>query len=87
MDYIKESDGFADITFAKPAKINGESVASVRMREPTVGDLKAAQVVKDDAAREVALFANLCECAPADIDGLTLRNYTRMQKAFELFTA
>lgn len=86
-DFIKEGEGFADITFAKPATINGEEVTGIRMREPTVADLKAAHVVKDDAAREVTIFANLCDCTPADIDSLTLRNYGRMQKAFELFTA
>ena len=40
-----------------------------------------------DAAKEVALVANLCEVTPDDIKRLTLRDYRKVQKAFSGFTA
>ena len=85
-DHIKEGDGFADITLAKPSKINGETVSALRMREPTVADQKAAMTGANDADREISLFANLCECAPSDIEAMTMRNYGRLQAAYRLFT-
>lgn len=76
----------ADITLSKPLKIGGADVTALRMREPTVGD----QLVHDattggDAAREVGFMANLCDLAPADLNRLGLRDYRRVQEAFQLF--
>lgn len=86
-DYITEGDGYADITLASPAVINGAKTATLRMREPDVSDLETSNDSKDSAAKaEIALFANLCEIAPEDIRKLKLRNYSRLQAAFSLFT-
>ena len=38
-DFIREFDGGHIITLATPAKINGEKVTEVRMREPAVRDV------------------------------------------------
>ncbi|HKY46155.1 MAG TPA: phage tail assembly protein [Pyrinomonadaceae bacterium] len=86
-DYLKEGDGYVDITLAKPATIAGAKVSSIRMREPTVSDLEAGQKnAGNDAAREITIFANLCEVSPEDLRGLVLRNYARLQAAYQLFT-
>lgn len=77
-DYIEQGDGFAVITL--------KSGATLRMREPTVEDQLAIDKVKDgDAAKELSLFANLCEITPADLRKLTLRDYRRVQAAFASF--
>lgn len=49
------------------------------MREPRVEDQLAAKGGNDE--REIALVANLCEIAPAEIRALTIRNYKRLQQA------
>lgn len=65
---------------------SGTDTNHLVMREPTVED----QIVHDelrgsDAVREVTMFANLCEVAPADVRKLTLKNYRRLQEAYQGF--
>lgn len=87
--YIKENDdGSLEITLAKPHVFSGEERAVVNMREPVVNDqLVARKTVnsRDAAAIEMAMFANLCDCAPGDFNQMTQRNYTRIQTAYSLF--
>lgn len=87
-DYLKEGNGFIDITLAKPAKINGVEVAVLRMREPTVADMEIFQEGKgSEAKREIEQFGNLCDCTADDVRALSLRNYRRVQEAFGNFTS
>lgn len=87
-DYIAERDGFATITLASPATIAGQKVATLKMREPTVGDMKRMQRHSgDEADREIFGMASLCEISPDDVEALSLRNMSRMQEAFGLFTS
>jgi phage/plasmid primase-like uncharacterized protein len=87
-EYVKEGDGFADVTLSREATINGVKQKVIRMREPTVADQEAFQDSKEsEATREITAFANLCEVAPADIRALPLRDYGRLQAAFALFTS
>lgn len=75
-----------DIKLSRPLAIAGADVTALRMREPTVADQLAAEESKgNDAAREIAMFANLCEVAPDDIKRLTLKDYRAVQKAFAGF--
>lgn len=72
-----------DIELSSPIEVDGATVTSVRLREPTVGDQLASDEVKgSDATKELTMFANLCEIAPADIKRLTLRDYRKLQKEF-----
>ncbi|RSZ56158.1 phage tail assembly protein [Massilia atriviolacea] len=76
----------ADITLTKPLNIDGTNVGALRMREPTVDD----QLVHDltngsDAAREVEFMAKLCGLAPSNLRAMGLRDYRRVQEAFQLF--
>lgn len=76
--YLEEGDGFVLVTL--------RSGSTLRMREPTVEDQLAIDKVKDgDAAKELSLFANLCEVTPAELRKLTLRDYRRVQQAFTTF--
>jgi len=87
-DYIKDTgDGFADVMLARPAKIGGADVGVIRMREPTVRDLEAAQDAKmTEAGKEVFLLSNLCTITPDEVRAMTTRNYKRLQTAFSFFT-
>lgn len=85
--YLKEGEGFMDITLARPATISGAKTSVLRMREPTVDDQLVLDEMKGTPVqKEINLFANLCEVAPEDIRKLTLRNYRRVQEAWENFT-
>ena len=58
------------------------------MREPTVADQLATEELKGgESAKEIAMFANLCEIAPDDIKRLTLKDYKKVQAAFLGFIA
>ena len=80
--------GYVNIELSRPIEIDGVQVTTLRMREPTVADQLILEDMKgSDAAKEVALVANLCEVTPDDIKRLTLRDYRKVQKAFSGFTA
>lgn len=59
---------------------------SVTMRRPKVRDMLASDKAKgSDAEKEIALFANLCELAPVDIESLDMVDYQALQKAYQGF--
>lgn len=87
-DYLKfdNANGTCDITLSRALNIAGASVTVLRMREPTVADQEIASASNEsDAAREVTMFANLCDQTPDDIRRLPLRDYKRLQAAFVNF--
>jgi hypothetical protein len=78
--------GHTDIPLSRPLTLGGAKVSSVRMREPTVNDQLAMDTMPgSDAQKEIGVFANLTELAPADIQTLPLRDYRKLQKAFQSF--
>lgn len=79
-----EQAGQVDIHLSKPIDIDGAKVSVLTMREPTVGDQVAAseQGGSDSAMVEVNLIANLCTVSPADIMGMSLRDYKKVKEAF-----
>lgn len=74
----------AIITLSRQATLNGVKQNRITLRTPTIGDLRAASKhSKDDKeGQEIVLFASLAECAPADIEGLTVRDYNRAQEGY-----
>lgn len=67
--------------------IDGTTVKTLTMREPTVADqLAASEVSGGNAVQEITLIANLCEVTPDDIKKLTLKDYRKVQEAFAGFT-
>lgn len=86
-EFIKEGDGYADITLASSIKVDGATVSTIRMREPSVRDLENSQDSREKpATAEIQMFANLCEMTPDQIRDLTARNYFRLQASFARFT-
>lgn len=59
---------------------------ALTMRRPKVRDMLAADKAKgSDADKEIAMFANLCEVAPADIEALDMADYKALQQAYSGF--
>lgn len=85
-DFVATTEGFATITLSRPLDVAGAKVATLTMREPTVRDQRAMELMAGGAAdQEVGLFANLCGLAPADFDGMPMRDYARVQAAYRGF--
>ncbi len=67
-----------DITLA-----NGKTV---QMREPKVRDMRIASAdTTSQADQEVKLIGNLTSLTPDEIDDLSLKDYTALQKALKGF--
>ena len=83
-----EAAGYVDVELSRPMEIDGAKVTALRMREPTVADQLASEEMKGgEAAKEIAMLANLCEVSPDDIKRLTLKDYKKVQQAFLNFIA
>jgi hypothetical protein len=83
---VKYGDGFADITLSRDFDLGGTKIKALRMREPTVKDQRVAfKDTTDMGEREAKMFQNLCELAPSDLDRLPLKDYARLQAAYEGF--
>jgi hypothetical protein len=87
-EYLAESEGYIDITLAKPADIDGASLSVLRMREPLVDDQLSAQDAAGDRAAmyEITLMANLLEISVESLRKMTSRNYRRVTEAYGRFT-
>lgn len=71
------------VTLTRPTDANGVQVDKLRLRAPTVRDLRAAQATGgDDEQRELNLFASLAEVGTKDLEGLTLKDYSRLQAGY-----
>ncbi|MGZ4954445.1 MAG: phage tail assembly protein [Methylobacter sp.] len=61
-------------------------ITHITLRRPKVRDMLASDKAKgSDAEKEIALFANLCEVAPVDIEALDMADYQALQKAYQGF--
>jgi len=72
------------VTLSKPAEMNGVQVDKISLRSPTVRDIRITQQTAgdDDEQRELNLLASLAEVGPKDLEGLTLKDYTRLQTGY-----
>jgi hypothetical protein len=75
-----------DIKIKHGITVNGTKVHAVRMRAPTVADTLAADKIGGTPAeKELAIFANLCELSPTDLQGMLLSDYKLLQEAWQGF--
>ncbi|MCH7418557.1 phage tail assembly protein [Pseudomonas mosselii] len=72
------------VRLSRPSEANGVQVDSLSLRAPTVRDIRNAQVggVGDDEQRELNLFASLAEVGVKDLEGLALKDYSRLQTGY-----
>lgn len=79
-------EGFADVKLSRPLDVDGNKLATLRMREPTVEDQLIAEEGKgSQSIKEITFMANLCGLAPDDIRKLPIRDFVRLQGAFAGF--
>ena len=71
------------VKLSRPTEANGVQVDSLSLRAPTVRDLRAAQSGNgDDEQRELNLFASLAEVGSKDLEGFSLKDYSRLQAGY-----
>lgn len=77
------SDGVT-VTLTQAINANGVKVDKLNLRAPTVRDIRAATSTSngDDEQRELNLFASLSEVGAKDLEGLALKDYTRLQAGY-----
>ncbi|HQR96518.1 MAG TPA: phage tail assembly protein [Thiotrichales bacterium] len=73
------------IKLAYPIVINGRMTEQLEVRRPRVGDLLSVQNEKTQEAKELKLFANLCEVVPETLEQLDLVDYKALQEAYAGF--
>ena len=85
--YLEETEGSIKIQLKTPISIDGAEVSTLSMREPTVQDQLDVDSMKGTPAnKEVSMLANLCEISPDDVKQMKMRNYRRLQEAYEVFS-
>ena len=72
------------VQLSRPSQANGVQVDSLSLRAPTVRDIRNAQAggANDDEQRELNLFASLAEVGIKDLEGLALKDYSRLQAGY-----
>ncbi|WP_085599552.1 MULTISPECIES: phage tail assembly protein [unclassified Pseudomonas] len=72
------------VTLTKAVELNGVQCDKVTLRAPTVRDVRAANTAAggDDEQRELALFASLAQVGSKDLEGMTLKDYQRLQAGY-----
>ncbi|WP_054904178.1 MULTISPECIES: phage tail assembly protein [Pseudomonas] len=82
--YLVITDDGVTVTLSKPSELNGIKVDRMTLRAPTVRDIRNAQATggADDEQRELNLFASLAEVGTKDLEGLALKDYSRLQAGY-----
>ncbi|MGB9088918.1 MAG: phage tail assembly protein [Pseudomonas farsensis] len=72
------------VRLSRPTECNSVRVDQISLRAPTVRDIRAAQTTAGDSdeQRELNLFASLGEVSTTDLEGMTLKDYSRLQTAY-----
>ena len=72
------------VRLSRPSEANGLQVDSLSLRAPTVRDIRNAQLggAGDDEQRELNLVASLAEVGVKDLEGLALKDYSRLQSGY-----
>jgi len=71
------------VTLTKAIEANGIQVDKLSLRAPTVRDIRSAQGgAGDEEQRELNLFASLAEVGVKELEGMALKDYTRLQTGY-----
>lgn len=72
------------VTLSKPTELNGITSDKITLRAPTVRDIRTAQATAsgNEEQTELNLFASLAEVGVKDLEGLALKDYTRLQAGY-----
>lgn len=82
--WLQLGDGIATVILSKPSEANGIKVDKLTLREPTVREMRAAtlQGGSNEEEQEMVLFCSLASIGRADLEGLLMRDYRRLQIAY-----
>ena len=82
--WLQLGDGIATIMLSKASEANGIQVDKLTLREPTVREMRAAtlQGGSNEEEQEMVLFCSLASIGRADLEGLLMRDYRRLQTAY-----
>ena len=82
--YLTLAAGGVTVRLSQPTEFNGVQADTIRLRAPTVRDIRNAQQTAgaDDEQRELNLFASLAEVSSKDLEGMALKDYTRLQSGY-----
>jgi len=74
----------AVVSLSRPSEVNGVQIDQLTLRSPTVREVRAADRAAggDDEQRELVLFAELAGAAIADLEGLKVVDYNRLQAGY-----
>lgn len=74
----------AVVSLSRPSEVNGVQIDKLTLRSPTVREVRAADRAAggDDEQRELVLFAELAGAAIADLEGLKVVDYNRLQAGY-----
>lgn len=69
-----------------PIQVNGVEVKTLKLRRPKVRDQLAVEKSGgSNAEKEIRLFANLTEMPPETLEELDIRDYGKLQEAYQGF--
>ncbi|WP_349736551.1 phage tail assembly protein [Pseudomonas jessenii] len=82
--WLQLGDGIATVMLSKASEANGIKVDKLTLREPTVREMRAAtlQGGSNEEEQEMVLFCSLASIGRADLEGLLMRDYRRLQTAY-----
>ncbi|MBM1195188.1 phage tail assembly protein [Pseudomonas weihenstephanensis] len=82
--WLTLTDEGVTITLRYPTELNHVKTDKLVMRAPTIRDVRAANAVSggDAEKRELQLFSSLTEIPTADLEGLKVVDYTRVQEGY-----
>ncbi|WP_028694330.1 phage tail assembly protein [Pseudomonas cremoricolorata] len=74
----------ATIKLTKPATLNGVEQDTIKLRAPTVRDIRNSTATSsyDDEQRELNLFATLAQVGVSDLEELPYKDYNRIATGY-----
>lgn len=67
------------------SKIELSTGAVVEMREPKLRDVRLLSNIKNEEEKTIKLIANLTMLTEADLDDLSMKDFSKLQKELEGF--
>ena len=82
--WLQLGDGIATVALSRASQANGIQVDKLTLREPTVREMRSAtlQGGSNEEEQEMVLFCSLASIGRADLEGLLMRDYRRLQTAY-----
>jgi hypothetical protein len=82
--WLQLGSGIATVSLSRASQANGIQVDKLTLREPTVREMRAAtlQGGSNEEEQEMVLFCSLASIGRADLEGLLMRDYRRLQTAY-----